>query len=137
MDEVEITPRCASGENIFVSNEGWLLPCCYAHTFLRRTLAAPERYGLDDLWFARRYDRFDLKRRPLAEVLADSCWDELRRSWGDGTAPAICYRICGVPKDMGFKDPADVKKRDRTFIKLPRRIGETPVRQEDDAGATT
>lgn len=118
MTDVEITPRCAGGEGIFVSNEGWLLPCCYAHIFLRRTMAAPDRFGAADLWFLRNRDLFDLNARSVDDVIADPRWQELRRSWTDGTSPAVCYRQCGVPKDMGFEDPGAVRARDRTFIKL-------------------
>jgi hypothetical protein len=128
VDEVEIDPRCAGGDGIFVSNEGWLLPCCYSHIFLRQTLARPERFGPNDHWFSRNLDLFDLARHAPGEVLADPRWEELRRSWSDGTAPAICYRICGVPRDMPFPDTDAVRKRDRTFIKLqekPAAAGET------------
>lgn len=118
MRDVEISPLCAKGEGVFVSTEGWLLPCCYTHMFLRRTMALPDKFGPNDTWFARNRDLFDLSRRSAAEILADPRWEELRRSWTDGTAPAVCYRTCGVPKDMAFADTEAVRKRDRTFIKL-------------------
>lgn len=44
MSEVEITPRCLKGEAIFVSNDGWLLPCCYVHIYLRRAMALPDKF---------------------------------------------------------------------------------------------
>lgn len=118
MAEVEISPRCANGDDIFVSNEGWLLPCCYSHILLRQTLARPEAFGPNDHWFSRNREMFDLGRRSVAEILADPRWAELRRSWTDGTAPSVCFRICGVPKDMPFKDSNAVRQRDRTFINL-------------------
>ena len=40
MARVRIEPRCARGKNVFISSEGYLLPCCYAHILLRRTIAA-------------------------------------------------------------------------------------------------
>jgi hypothetical protein len=116
--DVEISARCANGDDIFVSTEGWLMPCCYSHILLRQTLARPEAHGESDLWFSRNRDLFDLSRRSAAEILADPRWQELRRSWTDGTAPSVCYRICGVPKDMGFRDTNAVRSRDRTFIRL-------------------
>ena len=118
MADVDIDARCANGDDIFVSTEGWLLPCCYSHILVRQTLARPEAYGPNDQWFTRNLDRFDLSRRSAAEILADPVWQELRRSWTDGTAPAVCYRVCGVPKDMPYRDTGAVRKRDRTFIKL-------------------
>lgn len=118
MQDVEISPLCAKGEGIFVSTEGWLLPCCYAHIFLRQTMAAPQKYGSDDTWFDRNRDLFDLRQRSAAEILADPRWEELRRSWTNGSAPAICYRICGVPRDMDYASTEAVRRRDRTFIKL-------------------
>jgi hypothetical protein len=116
--DVEITPRCTQGEAIFISNDGWLLPCCYVHIYLRRAMALPHKFSEHDHWFTRNRDLFDLKTRTAAEILADPRWEELRRSWTDGTAPTICYRTCGVPKDMEFKDVDAVRKRDRDFIKL-------------------
>jgi hypothetical protein len=118
VDDVEISPLCESGDGIFISTEGWLLPCCYAHIFLRRTLARPDGVKPNDLWFSRNLEMFDLSKRTVAEVLGDPRWEELRRSWTDGTAPAVCYRTCGVPKDMPFRDTQDVRGRDRTYIKL-------------------
>ena len=120
MSEVEITPRCLKGEAIFVSNDGWLLPCCYVHIYLRRAMALPDKFTYNDHWFTRNRDLFDLKTRTVAEILADPRWEELRRSWTDGTAPTVCYRTCGVPTDMPFKDIDAVRQRDRTFTKLDR-----------------
>jgi hypothetical protein len=45
--DVEISARCANGDDIFVSTEGWLMPCCYSHILLRQTLARPEAARLE------------------------------------------------------------------------------------------
>lgn len=118
MNDLTITPRCAKGENIFVSSEGYLLPCCYAHTLMRQTMAAPDRHGPADRWFERNRERFDLNRRTAAEVLADPVWLELRRSWGDGTAPGVCYRQCGVVAGGAFADAEEVRRRDKVRVRL-------------------
>ena len=136
MSEVEITPRCLKGEAIFVSNDGWLLPCCYVHIYLRRAMALPDKFTYNDHWFTRNRDLFDLKTRTVAEILADPRWEELRRSWTDGTAPTVCYRTCGVPTDMPFKDIDAVRQRDRTFTKLDRPAAEpTPLPAASSAPA--
>ncbi len=121
MDDLTITPRCAKGENIFVSSEGYLLPCCYAHNLMRLTMAAPARHSAHDRWFERNRDAFDLNRRSAGEILADPVWLELQRSWGDGTAPRVCYRQCGVVKGGDFADPESVRHRDKVMVKLPKR----------------
>ena len=123
VDEVTITPRCAKGENIFVSSEGYLLPCCYSHIFMRQTLTAPDRHGPHDRWFERNREHFNLNRRAAAEILADPVWLELRRSWGDGTAPRVCYRQCGVVTGGDFASPVEVRRRDRVMVKLQRQTG--------------
>ena len=113
-----IHPRCETGENIFVSNEGYLLPCCYAHIFLLETLSAESDHDGNDLWFARNLDLFDLKKRDIDSILADPRWEELRDAWKQDCAPSVCYRQCGVPVDLGFESVRDVRKRDRVFVSL-------------------
>jgi len=120
MARVRIEPRCARGENVFISSEGYLLPCCYAHILLRRTIAAPERAGEADAWFHRHRASFDLTRRPFAEVAADPVWDELRRMWAEDRAPEICYRYCGLPEDSSVASLDEVRRGDRVALRLKR-----------------
>jgi hypothetical protein len=117
MARVRIEPRCARGHNVFISSEGLLLPCCYAHILLRRTIAAPERVRAPDDWFYRHREAFDLTRRPLAEVAADPVWEELRRMWAEDRAPEICYRYCGLPADAAASVD-DVRRGDRMALRL-------------------
>lgn len=118
MAEVRIEPRCARGENIFVSAEGYLLPCCYAHILLRATLTSERRFGEADGWFRRNLDLFDLKRRDAAAILADPRWDELRAMWANDAAPSICYRYCGVVREPAIADPESQRRQDRQTFPL-------------------
>jgi hypothetical protein len=121
MARVRIHPRCARGENVFISSEGYLLPCCYAHILLRRTITAPERVVREaDLWFYRHRESLDLTKRPFAEVAADPLWGELRRMWAEDRAPEICYRYCGLPEDSSSASLDDVRRRDRIALPLKR-----------------
>jgi hypothetical protein len=115
---VKIEPRCARGENVFISSEGWLLPCCYAHILLRRMIAAPDRAREPDAWFYRHREAFDLTRRPFAEVATDPVWDELRQMWAGDCAPDICYRYCGLPEDASAASLDDVRRGDRMAQRL-------------------
>jgi hypothetical protein len=116
--DVRIVPRCAGGENIFVSAEGYLLPCCYAHILLRAAIADRGKLKGSDLWFYRNLEMLDLKRRPAAEVLADERWSELERLWRTDNAPSICYRYCGVPSGSDLSGPAELRKRDLRTVRL-------------------
>jgi hypothetical protein len=118
MARVRIEPRCARGENVFISSEGWLLPCCYAHILLRRMIAAPEQAREPDAWFYRHLEAFDLTRRPVAEIAADPLWDELRRMWAEDRAPSICYRYCGLLEDASVASLEDVRRGDRLAQRL-------------------
>jgi hypothetical protein len=115
---VRIEPRCARGENIFISSEGYLLPCCYAHILLRRTIAAPERASQADAWFYRHRGSFDLTKRSFAEVVADPVWDDLRRMWAEDRAPEICYRYCGLPENSSDSSLDDIRRSDRLLSRL-------------------
>ena len=116
--KIVIHPRCETGENIFVSNESYLLPCCFAHIFLLKTLHRQDRYDDDDLWFARNLDLFDLRERDILSILADPRWQDLRDSWAQDRAPFVCYSHCGVPVGSGFESATEVRKRDRVFVSL-------------------
>jgi MoaA/NifB/PqqE/SkfB family radical SAM enzyme len=116
--EVRIVPRCARGENIFVSAEGFLLPCCYAHILLRATMTASEASKSADRWFERNRHLFDLRRRSVTEILADDRWSELGRSWSTEGAPSICRRYCGVPAEYDLSGPAELRKRDLRLVAL-------------------
>ena len=118
MARVRIEPRCARGKNVFISSEGYLLPCCYAHILLRRTIAAPERARGPDAWFYRHRESFDLTQRSFAEVVADPVWDELRRMWAEDRAPGICYRYCGLPENSSDVGLDDVRRSDRMALHL-------------------
>jgi hypothetical protein len=116
--EVKITPRCANGENIFISSEGWLLPCCYSHIYLRQVMAAAHKFNKNDRWFLDNMDLFDLSARSVDEIVKDPRWKDLQDSWSSGSAPRVCYRTCGVPLDSTFQDANEVHKRDRTVTPL-------------------
>ena len=111
-------PRCARGENIFVSAEGFLLPCCYAHILLRATMTAPATSKGSDRWFERHRSLFDLTRRSVAEILTDNRWSELGQLWSTERAPSICSRYCGVPADCDLSGPAELRKRDLHLVAL-------------------
>jgi hypothetical protein len=116
--KVTIAPRCARGENIFVSAEGYLLPCCYAHILLKASLTGDRRISEADGWFRRNLDLFDLKRRDAAAVLSDARWGELTAMWANDAAPSICYRYCGVISDQKGADPDSLRRHDRQSIPL-------------------
>ena len=118
MDTVDITPRCASGREIFVSSDGYLMPCCYSHRQLREVLKDPQKYSEKDRWFERNRDSFDLKKRTAKEILADPIWFDLAASWRNGTAPDVCYRICGVPRSSGLRHVDEFRRRDRPVTRL-------------------
>jgi hypothetical protein len=122
VQEIEITARCADGSAIFISSEGWLMPCCYSHIKLKQMLMGGERAAAGNRWFLDNKDLFDLSVRNADAILADARWKDLAASWANGTAPAICYHICGVPKASSFKDVGAVRERDSETTVLRSRM---------------
>jgi MoaA/NifB/PqqE/SkfB family radical SAM enzyme len=95
-DKTRITPRCIRGENIFVSNEGWLLPCCYSHMQIREMLSGGYNATDADAWFVRNLQSFDLKRRSVHDILDDPIWEQLAAAWESDSVPRVCVAHCGT-----------------------------------------
>jgi hypothetical protein len=90
-----VDPRCRTGEYLFLSSEGWFLPCCYVHLLLRRSLADPARVAPEDRWFLDNLDLFDVGTRSVAEVATDPRWQGLVRAWSGPAPPRPCLEHCG------------------------------------------
>jgi len=88
LDGVRILPNCRSGQEVFVSFEGKVYPCCSCAMF--ETSEAAE-------WFGSLGQINDLARRSLEGILLDPVWEALAEQWSDPRAcPASCVKRCGV-----------------------------------------
>jgi hypothetical protein len=109
--KVRITPRCAGGENVFISNEGWLLPCHYSHMSILEHLNRGYETADVDYWFVRNRVLFDLKLRSVQDVLSDQIWNELMSTWESENTPRVCVAHCSVPVDGKTADELHKARR--------------------------
>lgn len=85
---VEIAPKCRFGKDLSVTAHGYFYPCSTAEP------AGPSGWFYDNL------EHFDLRKRPIGEILASRKWRELEQLWQRAsTAPLACREYCGVHKD--------------------------------------
>ena len=105
--DITILPRCTTGKNIGITNEGLVLPCLTFHS-------------ISNLWIEKNKERLSLKNRSFLDIVNDSVWYELKELWKQPSkSPFICSKYCGVPKqDAKNLTPERIKKSDYESIKL-------------------
>ena len=105
--DTTILPRCLSGKNIGITNEGLVIPCLTFHS-------------IENKWLQDNRDRINLHNRSILDILNDDIWIELKELWNTPTkAPFICSKYCGVPNNEINKLPIDrIKKADYSFYDL-------------------
>jgi MoaA/NifB/PqqE/SkfB family radical SAM enzyme len=86
--QVQVRPQCATAQEIFVSFEGKVYPCCSCAMYQTSEYAR---------WFKRLEQRNDLRSRSFQKILRDPVWESLQILWDSPeAAPASCAKRCGV-----------------------------------------
>lgn len=85
--EIKILPRCLTGKNIGITNEGLVIPCLTFHSIKNK-------------WMEDNRSKLSLHNRSFLDIINDSIWDELEQLWNTpSNAPFVCSKYCGVPKE--------------------------------------
>lgn len=105
--DTTILPRCLSGKNVGITNEGLVIPCLTFHS-------------IENKWMQDNKERISLHSRSILDILNDEIWIELKELWGTpSNAPFICSKYCGVPNNEIATLPIDrIKKADYSFYDL-------------------
>lgn len=100
--DLTVLPLCmTSNRGKYIDAEGIFYPCSWtSHPFKSKRGKISNRTMLweDSLWVQHK-DRFDLKARPLEDVLNDPIWEKLFNSWKDKDK---CFLEC--ENKCSFKD---------------------------------
>ncbi len=101
-DNIKILPRCLTGKNMGITNEGLVLPCLTFHS-------------THNEWLEKNKEKLSLHNRNITEIFQDPIWLELKELWeSPKDAPYICSKYCGMPKkEAKYYDYDRIKKRDR------------------------
>ena len=89
-----IYPRCKADMNqIYVTAEGYITPCCWIGNEPEMTEYKHFHHGY--------FENLSLKNRDLEEILTDSNFLKIEKSWTTDTPYPICKKMCSkiLPKE--------------------------------------
>ena len=109
----KLDPKCFKGFPMAISNEGYLLPCCYCED--RLTYEDPNFQKLLKVSKINDYNSIE-------EILNTKEWKKFEKNLTKHKGPDCCHTVCGIVKDESSLHRKDTHYSSEGKIKNTRRV---------------
>ena len=87
--DIKVLKRCETGTSLFLSNDGYLYPCCAGRDIKKGS------------WFLKNREEWNLNTKSMNEIISSDVWMKLLDQINNNkTCPEECLRYCGVSKEF-------------------------------------